>query len=129
MNIIESYDQSQVLTRKDLDVTKFTECVTVPGFDWEIEKSPMWAVEQVIVRFNARIASQHIDTLEEYTFKAPADWLEAMKERWLPAWALKRWPVRYRVDTINVLALYPQIPVLPGKKTIPIWTMKREAGK
>ena len=127
MNIIESCDHSQVLTRKDLSVTKFTECMAVPGYDWDIERSTTWATDKVIVRFNASIASQHIDTLEDYTFKAPSDWWEAVKERWFPAWALKRWPVCYRVDTINVLALYPQIPVMPGMKTVPIWTLKREA--
>lgn len=120
-------EESQVLTRKDLSVTKFTECMVFPSYDWEIERSQTWAPDEVIVRFNASIASQHIDTLEDYTFKAPADWWEAVKERWFPAWALKRCPVCYRVDTINVLALYPQIPVLPGMKTVPIWTLKREA--
>lgn len=29
------------------------------------------------------------------TVRAPSDWWEAVKERWLPAWALRRWPVRY----------------------------------
>lgn len=28
--------------------------------------------------------------------RIPADWWEAVKERWAPAWALRRWPVRYR---------------------------------
>lgn len=26
----------------------------------------------------------------------PQDWWEAVKERWFPHWALKRWPVKYR---------------------------------
>ena len=37
--------------------------------------------------------------------KYPRDWWEAVKERWFPAWALKRWPVLYnRIDE-----LYPEL--------------------
>lgn len=30
------------------------------------------------------------------TVRAPADWWQAVKERWFPEWALRRWPVRYQ---------------------------------
>jgi hypothetical protein len=39
--------------------------------------------------------------------KYPANWWEAVKERFAPAWALKRWPVRYRVW--EPFVIYPQI--------------------
>ena len=31
----------------------------------------------------------------------PADWIEAVKERWAPAWFLRRWPVRYRTLSVH----------------------------
>jgi hypothetical protein len=31
----------------------------------------------------------------------PADWWQAVRERWLPAWWLRRWPVRYEFLDIN----------------------------
>jgi hypothetical protein len=42
--------------------------------------------------------------IEKYQW--PADWVEAIKERFLPHWALQKWPVRYR--KIEVSAIYPK---------------------
>ncbi len=32
------------------------------------------------------------------TLAVPADWWQAVRERFLPKWWLRRWPVRYRVE-------------------------------
>lgn len=37
----------------------------------------------------------------------PADWWEAVKERWFPTWALHRWPVRYRHLSLKAYHAYP----------------------
>ena len=39
--------------------------------------------------------------------KYPADWWQAVKERFAPAWALKRWPVVYTIWEPSVI--YPDI--------------------
>lgn len=42
----------------------------------------------------------------------PTDWWQAFKERWLPKWALDRWPVQYReihIDQPIYLAVCPHI--------------------
>jgi hypothetical protein len=33
--------------------------------------------------------------LERVEVKWPADWWQALRERWFPSWWLRRWPVRY----------------------------------
>lgn len=38
----------------------------------------------------------------------PADWVQAFKQRWFPAWAQRRWPVRLITTTINMMTLYPE---------------------
>lgn len=56
---------------------------------------------------------------KHYEFKAPADWLEAVKERFFPAWALRRWPVLYRRDVVDVKALYPELNIsLPDQRCV-----------
>jgi hypothetical protein len=45
-------------------------------------------------------------TLDEIKF--PANWKEAVKERFAPRWFLKRWPVRYTIYKID--ELYPKMP-------------------
>ena len=55
--------------------------------------------------------------LPERKFSYPSDWWQAFKLRWFPAWALKRYPVRYTVITVSANALYPDFKVaLPDQR-------------
>lgn len=49
------------------------------------------------------------DALKHQEIKYPYDWWQAFKERWFPAWLLKRYPVQYHVVVLDVRALYPEI--------------------
>lgn len=46
----------------------------------------------------------------------PADWWQAVKERWFPGWALRRWPVEYAWATIEARDLFPAVVVPPGAR-------------
>ena len=46
----------------------------------------------------------------EWVVKHPADWWEALKERWLPQLLLTKWPVRYDVHVMRATWLAPEIP-------------------
>ena len=51
------------------------------------------------------------------TYQYPENWVEAIKERWLPQWARKRWPVKYRVIVVTLRELYPNIkPALKNER-------------
>lgn len=39
--------------------------------------------------------------------KFPADWWQAFKARWFPAWALRRWPVVHTTVRFEAKAIYP----------------------
>lgn len=46
--------------------------------------------------------------------KWPANWWQAVKERWLPAWAKQRWPVlyeRHRMERTFYRAMCPHIEI------------------
>ncbi len=46
----------------------------------------------------------------EVTFveaRYPANWVQAVKARWAPAWVLKRWPVREIVKRLSIHDTYP----------------------
>lgn len=62
----------------------------------------------LVYQLEAHIFGQNIKTV---TVRYPRDWREAIKERFAPAWFTRRWPVRYEVTTIDVLALYPTFTV------------------
>lgn len=50
---------------------------------------------------------------ERHTY--PETWWDAVKQRWFPAWALKRWPPRMMCVAVDTGILYPTLPTLgPG---------------
>jgi hypothetical protein len=51
--------------------------------------------------------------LEKVTIRYPYGWWDAIKARWFPKWAKRKWPVSMRVHLIDVKALYPSIPEIP----------------
>lgn len=68
--------------------------------------------QRVYLKICQDIAAQHLDRAE---FDYPADWKEAVKERFAPAWLKRRWPVRYHHVMIDIEALYPKI-ALPDEE-------------
>jgi len=48
-------------------------------------------------------------TIEDVRFDYPANWIEAIKARWLPNWLKKRWPIRYHTWQYNMAAVYPKL--------------------
>ncbi len=55
------------------------------------------------------------EQLERVECRYPADWWQAVKARWLPTWAMRRWPVREIVTVLEAKAIYPKIG-LPEQK-------------
>ena len=49
------------------------------------------------------------------TAKYPADWKEALKQRFAPAWFLDRWPVKWTAVVFDARVVYPKI-ALPDKE-------------
>ena len=56
------------------------------------------------------------ESVEKHTIKYPKDWWQALRERWFPRWVLNRWPVRYTVHHIDLVAVYRKFrPSLPNE--------------
>jgi hypothetical protein len=47
--------------------------------------------------------------IEQFSYRQPEDWWQAVKERWMPAWALSHWPVKYTRHTVDVKAVYTKL--------------------
>uniref|UniRef100_A0A6M3L0X3 Uncharacterized protein n=1 Tax=viral metagenome TaxID=1070528 RepID=A0A6M3L0X3_9ZZZZ len=75
----------------------------------DIEVRADWLGELLAVQVKDFILAQ---TLEEHKATYPSDWWQALKERWFPKWALRRWPVRHTTVELKAQALYPSL-VLP----------------
>lgn len=56
----------------------------------------------------------HIAATEVKEVRYPSTWVEALKERWAPAWFLKRFPVLYVV--LNLRVLFPDHAIVYGRR-------------
>jgi hypothetical protein len=56
------------------------------------------AANQLVLRLSAYVVGLPTERISVHR-QWPADWVQAFKERWFPAFLLRRWPVRYeRLD-------------------------------
>lgn len=68
-----------------------------------------WARNEITVRIQQIIAGRIAD---EVTVSYPSDWWQAVRERWLPGWAKRKWPVHKTTIRLTARELYPKM-VLP----------------
>ncbi len=72
-------------------------------------------LQMACIQVHSRLFYENLETIEY-----PADWWQAIKARWLPGWAKRRWPLRMRHYEIN--AYYPTLrdPEHQGVVRVPI---------
>lgn len=77
-----------------------------------IDESIDYAADSFIYSMNLWVMGH------ESTVKVPADWWQALKERWFPQWLLERYPVVMR--EICVRHLYPNIDNSQPRLVMPV---------
>ena len=65
-----------------------------------------WMSDDIVLRIKQEVWGREVERQEH---QWPADWWQAVKERWFPAWAKKRWPIKYRHVRILARELYPKM--------------------
>ena len=74
-------------------------------------------METFVARFVAYIASRELERIDvEY----PSDWWQAVKARFFPAWALRRWPAKTTRHSLVASAIYPDLELDPRRFGRPI---------
>lgn len=70
-------------------------------------------IDEIGIAIKGFIWAEQIERIE---IKYPLNWWEAFKDRWFADWMLKRWPVKYKVEVIDVKTLYPNFrPSIPNE--------------
>lgn len=60
----------------------------------------------LIVQIKAAVATESLEPIE---IKYPENWIEAVKERWLPKRLKKKFPVKYKSEKVGADVFYPNI--------------------
>jgi len=72
---------------------------------WEDAEIPALTIAKLAHQvFTRAIITWEVARRRLYEYRWPATWQDAFKERWFPAWAKKRWPVRYKKVALDELA-------------------------
>lgn len=72
-----------------------------------------------------RVAVYGKEHMDRHVVRFPADWWQAVKERFAPAWFRDRWPVVFTEIGVSLKELYPDIePVLPDQNPVMVFRKK-----
>lgn len=88
----------------------------------KIEKQEDFLYNEMAFRLSAMIPAEKLrDETHTVTFQSPKTWWQHFKKQYVPAWLLKRFPVKYQIQQRNfevkTYALYPELPIaLPDDK-------------
>lgn len=66
--------------------------------------------QEMVYHLSVEVAAFRVDTKK---YRYPRDWKEALKERFAPGWARRRWPVRYIEGKIEAKAIFPALKTFP----------------
>lgn len=70
--------------------------------------------DMIVLRVSGDLLGERVG---ERSCRWPADWWQAFKARWAPAWVRRRWPVQYATFTVTTTAVYPDfLPALPNER-------------
>jgi hypothetical protein len=85
------------------------------GVETEVSYLRESAMQHQIYELRATVLGQKNEWCR---FKAPLTWWDAVKERWCPPWLKKRYPVKYREEIVEAIALLPTLDLkIPGHRT------------
>jgi len=92
------------------------------GGDVSIETCENACGEALVMQLVAHFAGIPKDRLKVYA-QWPDGWWQAVRERWWPAWVLRRWPVKYKtidIDRTVTWHVCPHVNV-SGKRPHLLW--------
>ena len=98
--------EAVTLERMKMVALQYVTTELAEHFAVEPQVSVHYEFDEVVMRFVQMVYGR---TLERVEVQYPADWWEAVKERWLPEWAKELWPIRYQHHSLTAKELYPKI--------------------
>ncbi len=88
----------------------------------DIDAQEEYVYENILLRVKQCVWGREMQRQE---CRWPSNWWQAFKERWFPAWALKRWPVQYMAYVLRARELYPDVAMPHRSPVVVIDKMKR----
>jgi hypothetical protein len=101
-------ERIQLAVQKKIELEFVDSLVTIDDAD----KFGDYLGNSIVVQARVFVWGENAGDMASVTH--PLNWWEAVKERWFPAWAKKRWPVLYKTHNLKAMAIYPKFrPSIP----------------
>ena len=87
----------------------------VKDMSWQMYMDEMRG--EMVVEMSKRLFGQETFSENSSSFvQVPADWWQALRERWAPKWWLRRYPVVTReIDTVRTVKWFKVCPEMDGR--------------
>lgn len=110
----------KLITRKAMVVITDTLPTLPSASDSRLEMQAAAEYNLVLRRMAVQMTS-YLEAIPDHEIRVdrkwPADWWQAFKERWLPKWALTRWPVKYDGVYVREMIYKAVCPHISGEPT------------
>lgn len=135
MNIMQEMDDFQALNAEILHakIVMLANQMAIPAAtlrEMEINEYRDHVLERMVYQIKSYLLASG-EEIVRCNERWPADWLQAVKERWAPRWIKRRWPVRYRehrVERTFYRAMCPHIEIPHHQGNEVHFTFLRDAG-
>lgn len=109
-----------------LDARRYCTEMIVSRWDVERDESHENILRGMVYRATQEILSKsaEVEKVVALSIEYPASWWEHFKQRWFPAFMLKRWPVKFKVETkreawkVEARALLPEMWPIEHRHTV-----------
>ena len=84
----------------------------------DVDETAKAIMGNIVLQVHGTVWAEN-ESVRRQVVSYPHDWWQAVRERWLPAWMLKRWPIVYKDIVLDVKAIYPNFrPAVPGERVV-----------
>lgn len=108
-------EASYTMHRVQLERHRFAAEQLISRFELERFDGCEWMRREFCDGSVRRIVADIMGKKRTESVSYPATWWEALKQRFAPAWFLRRWPVQLTTWTVDAFALFPELEPVRGK--------------
>lgn len=113
MSSFRDASQMQIACRSlEIATWNFKSAISLANLELSCEEVLRDTAKQLVLTLQARIAREKVSYP---TISYPANWWEALKDRFLPRWARKYVKVKYTEVRISAEVFYPMLSLPPGQ--------------
>lgn len=101
MNAFPVSDMRQLCIEK----LKVASCMTISESllsEFEVKAVREMIAGRMVAALQGYVYSKEVREEVKGSVQFPATWVQALKERWLPRWILRRYPVRYSSSPVRI---------------------------